>query len=334
MKNRRALASSLFSITLLLMVFSPIHQVMSSPQTPATAILIRINTTIDYRMANLVEDAARDIESGKANYLIVEVDDADGYMAPTIQIVNRLASLNGKVVTYVGPEGGRASGFAAFIAMAGNLFVMNSGTWVGGAAIASEASTSLTYMTSIVNTMGNLAIANNRNPQAAERMVTDNIEYSASDAYAKGICNLLVVSYENLLTILKIDAQNVTEENANQNLNMSQNSYYDMLKLFANPTAINGMAILASILIVLNFVLLLFRPKKDTDEAYQRLLDLMKMEMHALELSYQTKGGSVMNETMLQTPVNIAYQPVPSVNRLPTPLQDGRLEKLLEVKKK
>jgi len=328
MKNRRALTISFFAITLLLMVFSPIQQVMSSPQEHTTAILIRVNTTIDYRMADLFEDAARDIESGKAKTLLVELDSGDGYLAPTIQIVNRLASINANVITYVGPQGAKASTFAAFIAVAGKVLVLNSEASIGGASIGDPSS--LSYMTTM---MGKLAASNNRNPEAAEGMVTDNLEYSANEAYAKGICNLIVDNYEQLLASFKIDPQNITEENQSQSFNVNRNTAYDVLKLFANPTAIRSMSIAAVILIVLDFIFLLARPKKGTpDEAYQRLLDLMKMEMHALELSSRGRTRGTLNERELQTPVNIPYQPVSSVNRLPTPLPSERLERPLEVK--
>jgi membrane-bound ClpP family serine protease len=317
---------------ILILISSSVHPVMSSAPTLTGAILVRVNVTIDYRMADLFEDAARDIESGKATTLLVELDSGDGYLAPTMQIVDRLASLNAKVITYVGPQGARASTFAAYIAMAGKVLVINSGASIGGVSIDSGGPSSRSYMT---NMMGKLAATNNRNPEAAERMVTDNVEYPAKEAFAKGICNLVVDNYEHLLASFKIDPQNITEKNQSQSLNVNRDTAYEVLKLFANVTAIRYMTFAAAILIVLDFILLMARPRRGTpDEAYQRLLDLMKMEMHAFELASRGRTSGSLNETELQTPANIPCQPVSQVNRLPTPLPGERLERPLEVKKR
>jgi membrane-bound ClpP family serine protease len=331
LKAKRKIQFSFLSAAIILLALTSIPASVSGQTNSQKAILIKMDSTIDYGTFDLLQEAATDIENGKASILLIELNVQSGYLSPSIQIIQRLMSLNAKVIVYVGPRGAAASTVGAYVAMASNILAMNSGTSIGRAGMGLENASSLAYLT---NLMGGLATAKARNAAAAEKMVSDNLELSADTAYSQGICDLVVDSYSTLLAELRIDAQNVSELKPSQGFTLSQDTQYELLKLFANLSAIKYMFFAATILILTNFVFVLIRPRRiRTDEANERLLDFMRLEMQSLESSI-AKGSGSLSETPLHTPADIRFMPPSKVNRIPTPLANQRLERPLEVKKR
>jgi len=122
-----------------LLALSVLTGVLTKPVSSlgsTTTILIRIDSTIDYKTVDLVNDAANDIREGRAVALLIELNSDAGYSAPTLNIVNTLRSLNATTIAYVGPEGAVASTYAAYLAMATKVLAMNDGTTIGMANIA------------------------------------------------------------------------------------------------------------------------------------------------------------------------------------------------------
>jgi membrane-bound ClpP family serine protease len=293
-------------------------------------ILLHINSVIDYKMADLIDDAVTDIENGNAGRLLLVIDSYDGYYAPAMQIVDRLSSIRDKVIAYVGPSGAVSSAFSVYTAMVSGLLAMNEGTAIGQAAVAADGPDSASYMT---NLMRSLATMNGRNAEAAVQMVANNLVYSADEAYARGICDMKVDSYSSLLSALKIDPSNVVEKQSGPALNISQQSGYEFLKLFADSQTLKYLFIAITALVMLNLTLALLRPRRrKPDETHEALLEFIRVEMLALDLQRAARDASV-NETPLHTVANMPTPPSFKMSRVPTPLPSKRLEKPLEVKK-
>jgi membrane-bound ClpP family serine protease len=293
-------------------------------------VLVRINSIIDYKVADLVDDAADDVRDEKLSTLLIELDSAEGYLSPIMQIANRLVTMQ-NVVVYVGPSDASATGYAAYVAIAAHLLAMNVGAVIGSVEAEPSGSVQVNYL---MKAMAALANATEKNMEASQRMVLDNVAYSADEAYAKGICDIKVDSFEALLSKLNIDPQDVVEK-SNNKPNVDRDRTYELLKAFADVNTIKYMFLTAGALVVLNFMVALRRPKKSkTDDIYRMLLDFMKMEIQSLQLLGLERSSSSVNETQLQTTGNIPSPPTFRVNRIPTPLAPNRLEKPLEVSKR
>jgi len=297
-----------------------------------TAILVRIDSAIDYKTVDRVDEAARDIKEGRAVTLLIQLNSDTGYSAPTLNIVNKLRSLNVTTVAYIGPNGAVASAYAAYLAMASKVLAMNEGTIIGMARITQSNSAETN---SLMNLMRELATSGGRNAEAAERMTIDNAAYSAEEAYARGVCDLVVESYESLLKELNIDAANVIEKTPDLGSHIDYQSSYAFFKLLVDPVTIKYLFFAGAGLVCLNLMFALARPRRARkDEIYEPLLDLMRMEIQSsliLEASRSTVG---VHETPLHTPANIPSDPTFKLNRLPTLEPARRMERPLEVRKR
>jgi len=296
-----------------------------------TAILVRIDSAIDYKTVDLVDEAAKDLSEVRAATLLIQVNSDAGYSAPTLNIVNKLRSLNVTTVAYIGPNGAVASAYAAYLAMASKVLVMNKGTMIGMARITPSNSAETN---SLMNLMRELASSRGRNAEVAERMTIDNVVYSAEEAYAKGICDVVVDSYESLLKKLNIDPANVIEKTPDLGSYINYQGSYAFFKLLVDPTTIKCLFFAVAGLVCLNLMLAVARPRKRKDETYQPLLDLMRMEIQSSLILDTSRTTVVMHETPLHTPANIPSDPTFKLNRLPTLEPARRMERPLEVRKR
>jgi ATP-dependent protease ClpP protease subunit len=298
----------------------------------ATAVLVRIDSAIDYKTVDLVDEAATDIEEGRAATLLIQLNSDTGYSAPTLNIVNRLRSLNVTTVVYVGPNGAVASAYAAYLAMASKVLAMNKGTVIGMARITQSSSAETN---SLMNLMRKLATSAGRNAEAAERMTIDNVAYSAEEAHAKGVCDLVVDSYESLLKELNMDAANVIEKTSDLGYYTDYQGGYAFFKLLVDPVTIKYLFFAVAGLVCLNLMLAVARPRKARkDETYQPLLDLMRMEIQSSFILDASRTTMAVHETPLHTPANIPSDPTFKLNRLPTLEPARRTERPLEVRKR
>jgi membrane-bound ClpP family serine protease len=327
-KFRTTILCCLLALSILTTLFTkPVSSLGST-----TTILIRIDSAIDYKTVDLVQEAANDVKEGRAVALLIQVNSNTGYSAPTLNIVNTLRSLNITTIAYIGPKGAVASAYAAYLAMASRVLAMNEGTIIGMANIASNNSAEAN---SLMNLMRELATSRGRNAEAAERMAVGNVEYSAEEAFAKGICDMVVDSYEALLKKLNIDAASVTEKTRDQGLNINYQDGYAFLKLIVDPTAIKYLFFAVAGLVCLDLLFAVARPRKPRkDETYQTLLDLIRMEIQSSLILDNSRSTVVVHETPLHTPANIPSDPTFKLNRLPTLEPVRRMERPLEVRKR
>ena len=294
-------------------------------------ILIRVNSSIDYKMADLITGAVADVERGDAAKLLLEIDTASGFYAPSMELVQQLSSIRASVVAYVGPAGAASSGFSTFLAMVSGLFVMNDGTTVGDAAAGIGDVSSLNYLAGV---MQSLAAMNGRNAPAAAQMVTANVQYSADVAYSKTICDLIVDSYATLLSTLKIDPANVVERQPSQYSSTNSDALNSLVKFFADPFILRCMFVAFAVLVMVNLLLTIVRPRRSKlDEANQAIFELIRMEVLSPDIYRPTSEVSV-NETPLHTSQNTPSPPPFKVSRVPTHPPDKRLEGPIEVRKR
>ena len=309
---------------------------LSTPMVKASAtstqiILIRINSAIDYKTADLIANAAGAVQQGDAAKLLLELDTDSGYYAPSMQLVDHLSSIRTKVIAYVGPAGAVSSTFSTFVAMASGLLVMNTGTSIGKAAGGVEDPDTVNYLAGV---MKSLAVMNGRNALAAAEMVTGNVEYSADDAYSKGVCDLEVDSYRALLSTLNLNATNIVEIKPSQHPSVNSDTAYALVKFFADPFLMKTLFVGCAVLVMLDLLITLVRPRRSRlDEANRTLLELIRLEVLSPDLCLLTNERH-LNDTPLQTIANTPSPPTFKINRLSTPSPNKRLERPMEVRKR
>jgi len=267
-------------------------------------ILVKISNSIDYWTADLIEEAIRDVDSGKADTLLITLDISDGYLYPSIRIAKLLSSCKGRVVGYVGPEGAAAFSYGAYIAIAMHTLAMNEGALIGRGRATKDAQ-ALGYL---LETARDYAKSKGRNALAAERMITENLEYSADEAYDKNLCELKVKNFPALLAALGLSDSSIVEKRKTDSSLDSENGYR-LLRLVAEPTTVKYLFCLLAALVLfrLAFAFSRHHSKSTTDMIHQTMLDLVKMEMQDLSIlsNYGRSEFPATYVTRLHTPTDI-----------------------------
>lgn len=294
-------------------------------------ILIRISSGIDYRTADLITSAVADVQQGLAAKLLLELDADGGYYAPSMQLVDQISSIRTKVVVYIGPSGAVSSSFSVFVAMASGILAMNTGTSIGSAGVGIQDSQTVNYLAGV---MRSLAVMNSRNGPAAAEMVTRNTDYSADDAYAKGLCDLEVDSYNLLLSALKLDPTNIVERKLDQYPSINNHAGYAFLTFLGDPFVLKVLFIGCGILVMLNLLIALVKPRSSKlDEANRALLELVRMEVLSPDL-YRPTAEDYSYEPQTHVTTTTPSTPTFTMTRVPTPSSHSSLEKPIEVRKR
>ncbi|HMK82234.1 MAG TPA: hypothetical protein VK503_00805 [Candidatus Bathyarchaeia archaeon] len=318
MKRNRAIGLSMILMLTMLMSFSTVFEVKAGP---VRAVVIRIDSVIDYATIDLVQRAIEEVQNRDGAIMIIELNANQGYLQPTVEVIQRLVTTGLKIVVYVGPKGASALSFPAYLAMAGNTLVMNDGTSIGAAGLNDP--NSINHM---MNVMRSLAKANGRDVVATESMITDNVVYSADEALAKGICDRKITNFSVLLVMLNIDPSNLIIIQRNQ-LSADLPGGNAFMRLIATHSFVELMFITLALLVAINIGTALRRRRKWNDEPYQALLNLLRMEISSLEGQKLAKQQR-LTDTPLYTPVDIP-QPT-TIQRIPTP-PVRMLQKTVEV---
>ena len=330
--NRRRLIQFVLMLSISIAALSNLTVRASADEQQV--ILIRINSGIDYRTADLITSAASDVQQGLAAKLLLELDVDGGFYAPSMQLVDQISSIRTKVVAYIGPSGAESTSFGVFVAMASGELAMNTGTSMGSAGVDVQDSQTLSYLAGV---MRSLAEINSRNGPAAAEMVTRNVGYSADEAYAKGLCDMKVDSYASLLSQLNIDPANVVERTVGQPPSINYDIGHSIVTFFGDPSLLRLLFLSCGILVMINLLITLARPRTSKfDEANRALLELVRMEVLSPDL-YRLPGGDHSYEAPTSIPATTTITPsIPTVKmtRVPTPTAPKSLEKPIEVRKR
>jgi len=268
------------------------------------AILVRIGISIDHWTADLIEEAVRDVDDGKADTLLIALDISDGYLYPSIRIAKLLSSCKGRVVGYVGPEGAAAFSYGAYVAIATHILAMNEGTFIGRGR-ATKNTQALGYL---METARDYAKSRGRNALATERMITENLEYSAGEAHDENICELKVKDFPALLMALGLSDRNIVEKKKDER-SLDSEYGYRLLRFVAEPTTMKYLFCLLAALVLsrLTFAFSRSNNKSKTGTIHQAVLDLVKMEIQDLSI-FGNHGRSEFPAayvTKLHTPTDI-----------------------------
>ena len=177
------------------------------------ALIMQVDGVINSVNGRFVSRAIEQSEEDKATLLIIELDTPGGLLGSTREIVQLLLESPIPIAVFVSPKGARAGSAGTFITAAGNFAVMAPGTNIGAAAPISSDGGDLedTLASKVENDAAalirSIAQTRGRNQDKLEATVRSAASYSAQEALADDVVDLIAENVDELLS--KLDGLSV-----------------------------------------------------------------------------------------------------------------------------
>ena len=177
------------------------------------ALIMQVDGVINSVNGRFVSRAIEQSEEDKAALLIIELDTPGGLLGSTREIVQLLLESPIPIAVFVSPKGARAGSAGTFITAAGNLAVMAPGTNIGAAAPISSNGGDVedTLASQVENDAAalirSIAQTRGRNQDKLEATVRSAASYSAQEALADNVVDLIAENVDELLS--KLDGLSV-----------------------------------------------------------------------------------------------------------------------------
>ena len=177
------------------------------------ALIMQVDGVINSVNGRFVSRAIEQSEEDKAALLIIELDTPGGLLGSTREIVQLLLESPIPIAVFVSPKGARAGSAGTFITAAGNFAVMAPGTNIGAAAPISSDGGDLedTLASKVENDAAalirSIAQTRGRNQDKLEATVRSAASYSAQEALADDVVDLIAENVDELLS--KLDGLSV-----------------------------------------------------------------------------------------------------------------------------
>ena len=177
------------------------------------ALIMQVDGVINSVNGRFVSRAIEQSEEDKATLLIIELDTPGGLLGSTREIVQLLLESPIPIAVFVSPKGARAGSAGTFITAAGNFAVMAPGTNIGAAAPISSNGGDLedTLASKVENDAAalirSIAQTRGRNQDKLEATVRSAASYSAQEALADNVVDLIAENVDELLS--KLDGLSV-----------------------------------------------------------------------------------------------------------------------------
>ena len=172
------------------------------------ALIMQVDGVINSVKGRFVSRAIEQSEEDRATLLIIELDTPGGLLGSTREIVQLLLESPIPIAVFVSPKGARAGSAGTFITAAGNLAVMAPGTNIGAAAPISSNGGDLedTLASKVENDAAalirSIAQTRGRNQDKLEATVRSAASYSAQEALADNVVDLIAENVDELLSKL------------------------------------------------------------------------------------------------------------------------------------
>ena len=183
-------------------------------------------------LSRAINEAA---ESG-AELLVVELDTPGGLLKTTESMVDTILDAPLPVVVFVSPPGSRAASAGTFITAAGHIAAMSPSTNIGAASPVGGGGQRLlpenrtSAFRSIELLIDRIAERRGRNRDALVATAEDAASYSAHEAVAAGVVDLVAQDVEDL--IMKIDGWSVLLNGREKTLNTDGLSLFKIKKTY------------------------------------------------------------------------------------------------------
>ncbi len=221
---------ALLAFVLSSLVILSVPQVVHGSGGGPEVVVADLSTDIDAGAEELVRQATSYARANPSSVgaLVLEIDTDGGWAYVTNRIIDMLADCPARTVAFV-PKGGRCFSAGAYIFMACEVTAMAPGTAIGSCmpvdALGNPAGEKV--VNAMAARMRALASAHGRNATAAEAMVVSNADYTAEEARALGLCDLLAADLGELLARLGLSDASI--------IYFGPNWYTQFLSTISNP---------------------------------------------------------------------------------------------------
>jgi membrane-bound serine protease (ClpP class) len=211
-KGRLAFVLSLALFFATLLFFVP-----GSPSPEKVINIGKVNGIISPITVEYVKMTIAQSEKDEAECLVLQVDTPGGLEGSMREIVKSILSSKVPVITYVYPEGSRATSAGAFIVLAGHVAAMAETTTIGachpvslGMKMTDEMKEKVTNDT--VAFMENILRKRGRDTKWANRFVRKSQSITSVEAKKKGVVDIVVNTIDGLVGLLDGRKVNVAGE--------------------------------------------------------------------------------------------------------------------------
>ena len=188
-------------------VLGPVLARAQQPNSPH-ALVMTVDGIINSVKEGFISRAIDQAEEDGAELLIIRLDTPGGLLSSTREIVELLLESPVPIAVFVSPKGARAGSAGTFITAAGNFAVMAPGTNIGAATPISATGEDLedTLASKIENDTAalirSIAQTRGRNEDKLEETVRSAASYSAQEALADNVVDLIAEDLDDLLAKL------------------------------------------------------------------------------------------------------------------------------------
>ncbi len=167
-----------------------------------------LNDVIHGVTAGHVIDTIDAAAEDDAELVLIELETPGGLLVSTRHMIEAILGSERPVVVYVAPAGARAASAGFLIMISADVAVMAPGTNTGAATPVSGIGPELegTMQKKVISDAAaytrSIAERRGRNPETAEKAVTETLSWTATEAKEAGLIDYIVESEEELLEIL------------------------------------------------------------------------------------------------------------------------------------
>ncbi len=188
-------------------ILGPVLARAQDPNSPH-ALVMTVDGIINHVKERFIARAIEQAQEDGAALLIIQLDTPGGLLSSTRDIVELLLESPVPVAVFVSPRGARAGSAGTFITAAGNFAVMAPGTNIGAATPISATGEDLddTLASKVENDAAalirSIAQTRGRNEDKLEETVRSAASYSAQEALADNVVDLIADDLDDLLAKL------------------------------------------------------------------------------------------------------------------------------------
>ncbi|HEX9940805.1 MAG TPA: nodulation protein NfeD [Thermoanaerobaculia bacterium] len=183
--------------------------VLAAPAAGSGDVLVvKVKSAIHPVSAELIEDAVQEADRSGAAALVVELDTEGGLMTSTRAITTAILGARTPVVVYVAPSGAQAASAGFFILMSADVAAMAPGTNAGAAHPVGAQGEDIPEILGkkveqdAAANIRSLAARNGRNVKLAEEAVLQSRSYTAQEALAGKLIDLIAPNLPGLVKAL------------------------------------------------------------------------------------------------------------------------------------
>lgn len=205
------------TVSIIAVVQATLLSADTSPKGPADPVVIvtaPLEGVVGIALESHVEETIKEARKEGAALLVFVMDTPGGLSSSMRGIIQQIETAPFPVAIWVSPSGARAASAGAFLVEASHVAAMAPGTNIGAAhpVVASggdisEGDMKRKVLSDLAAQIRSLAEQRGRDPEAAEKMVTESVSYTSAEALEAGVIDIVaedigqIVSWVNGRTL-------------------------------------------------------------------------------------------------------------------------------------